>query len=77
MEKTIQLKNPARNMLLYPITKAENIKFNDDRNLNDSMNSLYNMLQDLQENMQKIHYSTVEPTTEDGKDGDLWIIYKE
>lgn len=25
----------------------------------------------------KIHISTEEPTAEDGKDGDIWIVYEE
>lgn len=28
-------------------------------------------------NIQKIHYSTVEPSVNEGKDGDLWVIYEE
>lgn len=27
-------------------------------------------------NIQKIHYSTSEPTNDEGKDGDLWVIYE-
>lgn len=40
MGKTIQLKNHALNTLLYPITKAENVKFDDSSNLNDKLEEL-------------------------------------
>lgn len=56
--------------LIYPCTTSDNVKFRNTQSLTEVINELKN-------NMQKIHYSTVEPTAEDGKDGDLWIIYKE
>ena len=30
----------------------------------------------IQEALNKIHISTLEPTTADGEDGDIWIVYE-
>lgn len=34
-----------------------------------------NNVANVVQSMQRIHYSTSEPTASDGKDGDLWVIY--
>ena len=44
-----------------------------DRKVTDQSNNIANIVQ----SMQRIHYSTVEPTKSDGEDGDLWVIYGE
>ena len=44
--------------------------------LNGKVSSLDTDIKTIQNNMQKIYYSTSEPTSADGKDGDLWVIYE-
>lgn len=44
-----------------------------DKKVIDQGNNIASIVQ----SMQRIHYSTVEPTESDGEDGDLWVIYGE
>lgn len=44
--------------------------------LNGKVSSLDTDIKTIQNSMQKIYYSTSEPTSADGKDGDLWVIYE-
>lgn len=44
--------------------------------LNGKVSSLDTDIKTIQNNMQKIYYSTSEPTSADGKDGDIWVIYE-
>lgn len=37
----------------------------------------FNNIEDgVEEALSKIHISTIDPTSEDGKDGDIWVKYE-
>ena len=42
----------------------------------DGINTSIVGIQTSMQELQEIHYSTVDPTNDQGKDGDLWIIYE-
>lgn len=41
-----------------------------------SAENMNNIEEGIGEALSKIHLSTVEPTTSDGEDGDIWVVYK-
>ena len=41
-----------------------------------SAGNMNNIEDGINEALNKIHISTVEPTSSDGEDGDIWIVYE-
>lgn len=41
-----------------------------------SAENMNNIEDGIEEALNKIHLSTVEPTTSDGEDGDIWVVYQ-
>ena len=41
-----------------------------------SAGNMNNIEDGIEEALNKIHISTLEPTTADGEDGDIWIVYE-
>lgn len=68
------LKNNASNMANSISNMANSISDIDNSisNIDYSINRIDNSISSIQ----KIHYSTVTPSSAEGKDGDLWVIYK-
>lgn len=41
-----------------------------------SAENMNNIEEGIEEALNKIHLSTVEPTASDGENGDIWVVYK-
>lgn len=41
-----------------------------------SAGNMNNIEDGINEALNKIHISTVEPTSSDGEDGDIWVVYE-
>lgn len=41
-----------------------------------SAGNMNNIEDGIEEALNKIHISTVEPTSSDGEDGDIWVVYE-
>lgn len=59
-------------------TEINNLK-TADTTINNSINTMNSSITTMQNSinaLQKIHYSTSEPTAAQGKNGDIWVVYK-
>jgi hypothetical protein len=57
-------------------TSAIDTEINNLKNADTTMNGQITNIQNSINALQQIHYSTSEPTAAQGKNGDIWVVYK-
>lgn len=57
-------------------TSAIDTEINNLKTADTTMNGQITNIQNSINALQQIHYSTSEPTSSQGKNGDIWVVYK-